>query len=46
MGALLKITSRSPEEIKLYLDVLLKRLALKQDSLELASFSKTFTHEK
>jgi|GEM_PF-915454 len=34
MGALSKITNRSPEEIKPYVDELLKRLAVGQDSFD------------
>ncbi|MEO1672342.1 MAG: hypothetical protein AAFR77_16460, partial [Cyanobacteria bacterium J06631_2] len=41
MGALSKITNRSPEEIKPYVDELLKRLTLHS-----ASFSETSTHEE
>lgn len=46
MGALSKITSLSPEEIKPYLDQLLKRLALKQDNFDSVSFSETSSHEE
>ena len=46
MGALSKITNRSPEEIKPYVDELLKRLAVGQDSFDSASFSETSTHEE
>lgn len=46
MGALSKITSRSPEEIKPYLDELIKRLVPKHDSFDSASFSETSTHEE
>lgn len=46
MGALSKITNRSPEEIKPYLDELIERLVPKQDSLDSASFSETSTHEE
>lgn len=46
MGALSKITNRSPEEIKPYVDELLKRLTLQEDSFDSASFSETSTHEE
>ena len=41
-----EITSRSPEEIKPYLDKLLKSLSPKQDSFDSALFSETSTHEE
>ncbi len=46
MGALSKITNRSPEEIKPYLDELIERLVPKEDSFDSASFSETSTHEE
>lgn len=47
VGALSKITSRPPEEIKPYLNELLDRLSLKKESDNMSvSFYATSTHEE
>lgn len=47
LRALAKLTSRSPEEIKPYIDELLARLGVqKVDELTSASFYETATHEE
>lgn len=46
LGALAKLTSRSPEEIKPYIDELLARLGVQKADEPTASFYETATHEE